>query len=179
VCVWCVCVCVCVCVREEREGKGGRKCRKFFFSYTSFLFFVTHKHKPTALRKGSLHEFAWSSMLTCHGPAFLTKYESKISEWVDFVHKANTVEGILSIVEKSHTPDVANPMHTLQLAKQIVAPTLLLGGAEDRVASPSEIKRLASEAGKGWDVILFEGANHNCVFETPVAWREEVVRFLS
>lgn len=118
-------------------------------------------------------------MLTCHGAAFLTKYESKIPEWVDFVHKANTVEGILSIVEKSQTLDVQNPMHTLQLARQVVAPTLLLGGAEDKVASALEIERLAAEVGKGWDVILFEGANHNCVFETPVAWREEVVRFLS
>jgi len=118
-------------------------------------------------------------MLTCHGPAFLSKYENKIPEWVDFVHKANTVEGILSIVEKSHTLDVQNPMHTLKLAKQVVAPTLLLGGGEDRVASALEIERLAAEAGKGWEVILFEGANHNCVFETPVAWREEVMRFLS
>ncbi|KAM3568837.1 hypothetical protein VYU27_009050 [Nannochloropsis oceanica] len=132
-----------------------------------------------ALRRGSLHEFAWNSMLACHGPAFLTKNEKKIPEWVDFIYRSNTVEGILSIVEQSQVYDVQDPMHTLQLAKQVVAPTLLLGGDEDRVASALEIERLAAEAGKGWDVVLFEGANHNCVFETPVAWAKEVVRFLS
>ena len=98
---------------------------------------------------------------------------------MDFVHRSNTVEGILSIVEQSQVHDVQDPMHTLQLVKQVVAPTLLLGGAEDRVASALEIERLVAEAGKGWDVVLFEGAGHNCVFETPAAWAKEVMRFLS
>lgn len=133
----------------------------------------------SALRQGRLHEFAWNSMLQCHGPAFLTKYEANIPEWVDFVEKANTAEGILSIVEKSQTLDIQNPLHTLQLAKQVQAPTLLMGGADDRVASALEIERLAAEAGRGWEVILIQGTGHNCVFENSLVWREEVVRFLS
>jgi len=156
--------------QEIKNRKGGKKvvlCQSLSLS------------PHTALRRGSLHEFAWNSMLACHGPAFLTKNEKKIPEWVDFIYRSNTVEGILSIVEQSQVYDVQDPMHTLQLAKQVVAPTLLLGGDEDRVASALEIERLAAEAGKGWDVVLFEGANHNCVFETPVAWAKEVVRFLS
>jgi pimeloyl-ACP methyl ester carboxylesterase len=42
-----------------------------------------------SLERGNLLEFAWSSMLLCHGPAFLAKYEKKIPEWVDFVVRNN------------------------------------------------------------------------------------------
>lgn len=42
-----------------------------------------------SLERGDLQGFAWSSMLLCHGPSFLSNYESKIPEWVDFVVKNN------------------------------------------------------------------------------------------
>lgn len=132
-----------------------------------------------SLERGNLKEFAWSSMLLCHGPAFLGKYEAKIPEWVDFVVKNNRAEGILSIVSKSHSTDPADPFHTLQLARRVQCPTLLLGGKEDRVAAASEIERLAAEAGKGWPVVLLPGSGHNCVFEDPAAWRKHVLEFLA
>ena len=42
-----------------------------------------------SLERGNLREFSWSSMLLCHGPAFLSKFERQISAWVDFVVKNN------------------------------------------------------------------------------------------
>ncbi len=48
----------------------------------------------SSLERGNLHEFAWSSMLQCHGPAFLTKHEAKIPEWVEFVAKNNRCGGV-------------------------------------------------------------------------------------
>lgn len=137
------------------------------------------KSWKASLEQGRLKDFAWNSMLQCHSPAFLAKFEEKIPEWVDFVVKGNTAEGILSIVSKSHTSDVADPYHTVQLAQRVQAPTLLLGGAQDKVATAGEIQRLAEMAGQEWPVVIFEDCAHNCVFERPLAWREEVLRFLS
>ena len=91
----------------------------------------------------------------------------------------HSAEGILSIVSQSHTADPADPFHTLQLAKRVQCPTLLLGGQDDRVAAASEIQRLAAETGKGWPCVLIPGTGHNCVFEEPAVWRKHVVDFLS
>jgi len=131
-----------------------------------------------ALDRGMLQEFVWNSMLHCHGAAFLSKYESKIPEWVAFVESANTVAGLRAMVARSHTSDVEDPYHTLQLAPRVEAPTLLLGALDDKVATALEIKRLAEAGRRGWPVHFFPGAGHNCVFEAAVLWREEVLAFL-
>jgi len=91
----------------------------------------------------------------------------------------HSVEGILSIVSKSHTADAADPFHTIQLARRVQCPTLLLGGEGDRVAAASEVQKLSAEAGKGWPVVLLPGTGHNCVFEDPSAWRKQVLDFLA
>lgn len=62
----------------------------------------------TSLERGNLPEFAWSSMLLCHGPAFLSKFESKIPDWVDFVVKNNrcvrgTDLGLIGMVGRKST----------------------------------------------------------------------------
>ena len=82
-------------------------------------------------------------------------------------------------MSKSHTTDHADPFHTVQLARRVRCPTLLLGGQADRVAASGEIERLAAEAGKGWPVVLLPGTGHNCVFEDPSAWRRHLLEFLA
>lgn len=138
-------------------------------------------------------------------------------------------EGILSIINKSHVTDVNDPFHTINVAKRITCPTLLigksigrydrssrilifcrqrvlvskqtptrlyvhsshpipLGGKEDRVATPSEIHRLATEglinippqpSSSSSPVMMLEKCGHNCCFEAPQRWRGAVLDFLS
>lgn len=64
--------------------------------------------------------------LSGHAPDFLSTYESKIPEWVRFVVSGNRAEGILSILTKTHTSDASDPLHPLNLARQIRCPTLLI-----------------------------------------------------
>ena len=57
------------------------------------------------------------------------------------------------------------------------------GGQEDRLAIPSEVQRLAKEGllniPSGPRVHIFENCGHNVVFESPKAWRDAVLKFLS
>ncbi len=60
-------------------------------------------------------------------------------------HLVNASKGVRAIVEHSNVEDVKSPWHTQNLARKISCPTLLVAGAEDRIAPPEQVYDLQKQ----------------------------------
>ena len=74
-----------------------------------------------SLSTGDLEGFVWQLILSTHSPSYLAAHERNVPLWVRAVVQANSVEGLRSIVEQTHTDDPTDSSHPSALAAAIRA----------------------------------------------------------
>ena len=132
------------------------------------------------LARGDLEAFVWQSMTDGHSQSFLNRHESRLRGWVKAAVESNRAEAIAGLVGQTHTDDLSNPWHTVNLAKKAAdngllgTDALFLVGDQDRIAPPEQCRALANEGGWKFDVI--KGAGHSVPIEQPILWREALKR---
>ena len=134
-----------------------------------------------SLRAGDLSGFAWRLLLDTYSPATLAAQEARVEGMVRNVVAANSVAGLRSIVERTHTEDPTDPTHPVHMAAAIrhggsAERVLLINGEEDLLCAEGAGETLAHDA--GWAYKPLSGAGHAAPLEQPVAWRREVLSFL-
>jgi 3-oxoadipate enol-lactonase len=85
---------------------------------------------------------------------------------------AQPAEGVIGALRAMAARPDSTP-----LLETIDVPTLVVGGAEDALTPPDELRALAS-AIPGSRLELLEGCGHVCPFERPAAFNHVVSEFL-
>ena len=134
------------------------------------------------LKSSTLTAYAWSSIFATHSEEFISKNEARVKKWADFVGSSNTVNGLLALVEQTHTEDENDRWHPLSMAKRIVSHGYITSGrltvgAKDNLAKVDEVQRLSKVLGWG-EVDIYEGTGHAVPLEEPRRWREDLLAFL-
>ena len=130
-----------------------------------------------ALQRQDLEGFIWQTMSDGHSTKFLTRHEQKLEAWVKSAAAGNRAEAIAGLVGQTHTDDISDPWHTVNLA-QSAAETigrddaLFLVGDEDRLAPVEQCQALA-RIGE-WECQVIENAGHSVPIEQPKLWRNAV-----
>ena len=130
-----------------------------------------------ALSRQDLEGFIWQSMSDGHSPKFLARHESKLEAWVKAAAAGNRAEAIAGLVGQTHTDDLLDPWHTVNLAKSAAGTLacddgLFLVGDEDRLAPVSSCQALA-KVGE-WECQIIKNAGHSVPIEQPKLWRNAV-----
>ncbi len=129
-----------------------------------------------ALGTGDLEALARISLPDIVGPAYLQAHADLVEPMVRAVVQRNTFAGIEALFRQTlHTPP-GSPWGADVLGPRVRCPALLMGGALDRLAPPSEVQALARDM--GGQHRTFADAGHTIPIEAAVPWREAVVEFL-
>jgi pimeloyl-ACP methyl ester carboxylesterase len=132
-----------------------------------------------SLSRGDLEEFLWQSMSDGHSQTFLNRHESRLYGWVKAAAESNRTEAIKGLVGQTHTDDLNDPWHTVNLANRALKgglgeeDALFLVGDQDRLATVEQCNALA-ELG-GWRCETIYGSGHALPIEQPVKWRSAVM----
>lgn len=129
-----------------------------------------------ALRTGDLEALARISLPDILGPAYLDKNEALIEGMVKTTVQRNRYAGIKALFEQTLALAPGSPWHPSRLAERVRCPTLLMGGALDRIAAPAEVRRLAEVMGARVEIL--PDAGHTIAIEAPEAWRAVATAFL-
>ena len=135
-----------------------------------------------SLAAGDLTGFIWRLILDTHSAEYLAAQEANVGGWVRAVERANSLEGLRAIVERTHTDDPDDSTHPLAMANAIarhacIERGLLLVGDQDRLSPVDAARDLAQAA--GWEFRAIAGAAHAVPIEQAVAWRRAVLEFLN
>jgi 3-oxoadipate enol-lactonase len=129
-----------------------------------------------ALATGNLEALARISLADVVGPAYLERHASMVESMVETVVQRNSFEGIRALLQQTLRPPEGSPWTPEALASRVRCPSLVMGGALDRLAPPDEVRDLAQRM--GGEYRRFEGAGHTIPIEAAAAWRTAVVEFL-
>jgi pimeloyl-ACP methyl ester carboxylesterase len=129
-----------------------------------------------SLDSGNLEALARLSLADILGPAYLEKNEHLVESMVKTAVSRNRYEGVKALFEGSMRLPADSPYSIPRLAANIRNPTLVMGGALDRLAPPKEVVALAEAI--GGQRRIFADAGHTIPIEAAVAWREALVEFL-
>ena len=127
-----------------------------------------------ALGTGDLEALARISLADILGPAFLERNEPHIDNVIKASKRRNTFAGIKALF--AGTLGSGPRWAPTALAERVQAPTLVLGGAQDRLAPPHQVAALAQRLGGAHRI--FPDAGHTVPIEAAVAWRAAVEAFL-
>ena len=140
------------------------------------------------LTESALVPFAWSSIMLTYSPSFLSKNEKRVPLWVQSISKQNTVQGILAILEQTHTEDENNEWHPISMAKRIVLgdsiqELQMAVGSLDCMATVEETHKLSqlfTLKGSNSDcaVHVYDGCGHAVMMEDARKWRSDLLTFL-
>jgi 3-oxoadipate enol-lactonase len=128
------------------------------------------------LATGDLEALARVSLPDILGPTYLEKHAGLIESMIKTSVQRNRYEGIAALFEQTLALPEDSPWTLPQLIDRVRAPTLVLGGAHDRLAPPAEIEQLADRLGARH--VILPDAGHTVAIETPEAWRAQVEAFL-
>lgn len=145
----------------------------------------------TVAKRDRLRAFAWLCFFGTHSDAFLASVGTdRLTSWVERVCEGNTVEGLMALLEQTHTEDVDDEWHTVSMAGRMANGACqsiqgrMVVGDRDQMASVEEVQRLGRML--GWitedgleNLGVFEGAGHAIVIEQPRKWREDLLSFLN
>lgn len=129
-----------------------------------------------ALKTGDLEALARISLPDIVGPAYLEKHSELVEAMVTAVVQRNSFEGIRALFLQTMEPPEGSPWTTAALAERVRCPALVMGGALDRLAPPSEVHALAERL-RG-RTLGFDETGHTIPIEAAGPWREAVLAFL-
>ncbi|MCX4242119.1 alpha/beta hydrolase [Paraliomyxa miuraensis] len=129
-----------------------------------------------ALGTGNLEALARISLPDIVGPAYLEQHADLVEPMVTAVMQRNSFEGIRALFLQTLEAPEGSPWTTAALAERVRCPTLVMGGALDRLAPPTEVAELARRLGGRH--VTFPNAGHTIPIEAATAWREAVLAFL-
>jgi len=132
--------------------------------------------------------FAWSSIMSTYSPTFLSQNEKRIPKWVQSISQQNTPEGILSLLEQTHTENISDSWHPISMANRIVSghcvdEVQMAVGSSDCMSTVEETKKLGqllddTNEERKCEVIVYEGCGHAVMMEDGRTWRNDVIKFL-
>ena len=129
-----------------------------------------------ALRTGDLEALARISLPDIVGPAYLEAHAHLVEPMVRAVVERNSYEGIRALFHQTlRTPDDSRWSNEA-MAARVEHPTLVMGGALDRLAPPSEVRALAERM--GGQHLEIPDAGHTIPIEAAETWRAAVLDFL-
>lgn len=134
-----------------------------------------------ALATGDLECLARVSLSDILGPDYLEANATMVEPMVKAVMQRNSYEGISALFRDTLGRDGSDdgqgdPWRQDVLAGRVRAPTLVLAGAQDRIAPPGEVRALAAAMGAAHRI--FDGAGHTVPIEAAEPWRRAVLAFL-
>lgn len=129
-----------------------------------------------SLRTGDLEALARICLTDILGGSYLEKNEAHLEGIIKTTVARNRYEGIRALFEQTLQLPVDARWHPRQLARHVRCPALFLGGAEDRIASPAEVRALAEATGAPFEIL--PDAGHTIPIESPGLWRARVEGFL-
>ena len=129
-----------------------------------------------SLKTGDLEALARISLPDILGPQYLEKQAALVESMVKTAMQRNRYEGISALFEQALSIPPDSPWAVPELAPRVRAPTLVLGGALDRLAPPTEVQMLAQQLGA--DHVTLPDAGHTIPIEAATEWRDAVERFL-
>lgn len=132
-----------------------------------------------SLATGDLNTLAWLSLADTLGPAYLERHEHMLDAMIKAVVTRNRVAGISALFEQTMHDDPASPWHPLSLAPRVLAPTLLVAGALDRLAPVAELDALARAFPRAARAEVVPAVGHTVPIEAPERWRSLVLEFLA
>lgn len=127
------------------------------------------------LATGDLEALARVSLPDIVGPTYLEKYANLVEPMVKAVVQRNSYEGIVALFRQTlgrRDPEWS----AAAIADRIDVPALVMGGALDRLAPPSEVEALAAAMKARHR--SFPHAGHTIPIEAREAWHDAVVEFL-
>ena len=129
-----------------------------------------------ALRTGDLEALALISLADTLGPDYLARYEHQLDDFVRASITRNTYAGISALFAATLADDDPK-WQPAALTTKVSCPTLVLGGALDRVAPPDEVADLADRLAHARHHVL-PNVGHTVAIEAAQSWRELVLDFL-
>ena len=137
-----------------------------------------------ALATGDLECLARVSLSDILGPDYLEANATMVEPMVKAVMQRNSYEGISALFRDTLGRDGdddgddsdGDSWRPDTLAGRVRAPTLVLAGAQDRIAPPGEVRALAAAMGAAHRI--FDGAGHTVPIEAAEPWRRAVLAFL-
>ncbi len=128
-----------------------------------------------ALRTGDLEALARISLSDIVGPDYLEAHANMVEPMIKAVVQRNSYEGITALFRDTmgEHDDAAS---SDRLAAKVRCPALAIGGAQDRIAPPQEVRALAAAIGATHRI--FVGAGHTVPIEAAEPWRRVVLNFL-
>lgn len=132
-----------------------------------------------SLATGDLSTLAWLSLADTLGPAYLERHEHMLDAMIKAVVTRNRFAGISALFEQTMHDDPTSPWHPLSLAPRVLAPTLLVAGALDRLAPVAELDALARAFPRAARAEVVPAVGHTVPIEAPERWRSLVLEFLA
>lgn len=137
-------------------------------------------------KNADLLPFAWSSIMSTYSPSFLSQNEQRVPQWVEFLSRQNTLDGILALLEQTHTEDEQDEWHPISMANRVIMsdsmPEVQMAvGSLDCMATIEETMRLNELfQGKaiGNAIHVYEGCGHAVMMEDARRWRNDLIKFL-
>jgi pimeloyl-ACP methyl ester carboxylesterase len=129
-----------------------------------------------SLATGDLEALARVSLPDILGPAYLEKHAALVESMVKTSVQRNRYAGIVALFDQTLALPEGSPWSLPELIGRVRAPTLVIGGAHDRLAPPGEVEQLAARLGARH--LTLPDAGHTVPIETPTAWRSAVEAFL-
>ena len=138
----------------------------------------------------NLKSFAWSALLATYSPTTLKYWHDKpdqLKTTLDFVTKHNTREGLMALLDQTHThddDDAANKNNEWSVASMAsrISPTIhghaCVGSLDHNMAPVTQVEKLCHIL-KWKSPTILEGAGHAVPMEQPRAWRKDVMDFLN
>lgn len=132
-----------------------------------------------ALATGDLEALAWLSLADTLGPAYLERHEHMLDAMIKAVVTRNRFAGISALFAQTMHDVATSPWHPLSLAPRVLAPTLLIAGALDRLAPVAELDALARAFPRATRAEVVPAVGHTVPIEAPERWRSLVLEFLA
>jgi len=148
--------------------------------------------KDHVSRDSSLTSFAWSVLLATYSSATLDRlqHDGKLQSILDFIARQNTPEGLLALLEQTHTDSTSSSLSagddewsTVAMARRICAlqpplsGNLCVGRFDQDMAPLKEVERLTHIL--GWkSPYIIEGCGHAVPMEQPRLWRKHLLECL-
>jgi pimeloyl-ACP methyl ester carboxylesterase len=147
---------------------------------------VSYQAWKHMLRDNNLQGVAWGSVLASYSSTYLSAQGPRLSNWVEQVCKHHTCQGLLSLLEQTHTDEwsVGNMAARLMSASDVATPKIqLCVGRDDRMASLDGVLSLAETLGlasdyPGSSIAIIDGCGHAVPMEAPRLWRQSILRFI-
>jgi pimeloyl-ACP methyl ester carboxylesterase len=148
---------------------------------------VSYQAWKHMLRRSNLQGVAWSSLLASYHPTYLATQKSRLSSWVEHVCRHHTCQGLLALLEQTHTDEwsVENMVRRISDSEYGVKATKirLCVGRDDRIAPLNSVLSLAKTFGMAPDdpissVSVLDNCGHAVPIEASRVWRQNILQFI-